>query len=878
MHAAISLKAKTIFFALVPIVLMLVIGGIIWFYGFGRIARDVVFQRDTELARITAGRMAESLRYYSQNLQSIASDAYIQSMDTGLFPYALKKTNNLYDVFDAGLLIYDSSGAPIWSFDGKNKTAFSVAPEFNIIKNTFMPFFSDVLWDSSTGRDVIIIGVPIIDNNGNFRGVLAGMASVKYSFLVSAFSRALETKAGGSGYAYMVDGKGKVLYHRYSSWIGGIMTSSEAVKKVINGESGALQTTDQLGERVILGFAPVPGTRWGIITHERWDVIAKPIRIYSIILLVLLLGGCALSGILVFTGLGRTIIRPILDLAHASRRIAEDNNYSVRIEEKREDEIGYLYDGFNSMLEGMQNRERERDAAEKKLLETRNLLKNAINAMSSIIISIDEGGTITQWNNAAAGSTGIDADNAVGKSLWELMPVFSKYRISHAEVIRNMQPMEFYRESFGGFDNKFYNVYLYPLVSNGSEGTLIRLDDITELDKVEMELRQIQKMESIGLLAGGFAHDFNNVLMGITGTLSLVEYKLNKQEPFQEDELKDFVGMMLSSSRRAADLVQQLLSLARKQELSFSPVDLNSAIKHVMNICENTFDKSIELKPVYHDKNAMVNADPGQIEQVLLNLCVNAGHAMTIMRDKNDPRGGVLTVEIERITADNHFCSIHPEAKEIEYWTISVSDTGVGMDGKTMAKIFDPYFSTKEKGKGTGLGLPIVYGIIKQHNGFIDVYSEKGIGSTFKVFLPVIHQGIVEGTTPDEKESIPTGEGLILLVDDEEPVRLVARAILEKCGYTVMCAVDGQEGVNMFKKHHSRIKAVVLDLVMPKKSGLDAYIEMKKIDNKARVLIASGFKQDERIEAALKLGAQGCIQKPFTMESLAKSIHAIVHA
>jgi signal transduction histidine kinase/ActR/RegA family two-component response regulator len=419
--------------------------------------------------------------------------------------------------------------------------------------------------------------------------------------------------------------------------------------------------------------------------------------------------------------------------------------------------------------------------------------------------------------------------------------------------------------------NKYFNVALYPLIANGISGLVVRIDDITELEKKDEQLRQSQKMETVGTLAGGLAHDFNNVLGGIVGTISIIKFKLNKGLEIPAKTLKDYVETIERAGQRAADMVQQLLTLSRKQELSFAPVDLNLTIKHVFKICSNTIDKSVELKPCYTKEPAMVNADPGQMEQVLLNLSVNAGHAMTIMKKPGEHQGGTLTLSLKSLQADKYFCSSHPEAQEISYWVLSVQDTGTGMDSKTVAKIFDPFFTTKEKGKGTGLGLAMVYNIVQQHKGFIDVYSEIGIGTTFSVYLPSI-ETVQCGGECIEESKLAQGEGVILVVDDEAIMRELSQEILAECGYQVLLAENGEEGVDVFRKEHDRIDMVLLDMVMPKKSGKEAFIEMKKIDPNVKVLLASGFRKDDRVEEIIKLGLTGFIQKPYTIENLAQAV------
>lgn len=517
----------------------------------------------------------------------------------------------------------------------------------------------------------------------------------------------------------------------------------------------------------------------------------------------------------------------------------------------------------------------DRKRAEQELLTTRNYLKNVFNSMPSMLISVNPEGTITQWNTAAEKYTGIPAMEAISKKVWDVVPFLKKYERNFRHVISNQLQEEFLKQQVMGNEKKYLNISMYPLIFNGTNGAVIRVDDVTELEKKDAQLRQAQKMETVGNLAGGLAHDFNNVLGGIMGTVSLLKYLLGDDE-IDLEEFASNIEIIEEATDRAADMVQQLLTLSRRHDLTFAPVDLNLTVKHVIKICKNTFDKSIDIRVNYQEKSAMVNADPAQMEQVLLNLCVNASHAMTIMRDDDELKGGILTVSIDKIEADRHFCATHPEAIEGEYWILLVSDTGVGMDTKTVSKIFDPFFTTKEKSKGTGLGLAMVYNIIQQHKGFIDVYSDVGVGTSINVFLPVLEHGEEISIQKKAREEIPRGEGLILVVDDEAIMRKTAKKILSECGYDIILAENGQDAVNVYKENYRKIDLILLDMAMPIKSGKEAYMEMRKINPDLRVLMASGFKQDKRVQDALEMGVNGFIKKPYAMKDLAKAIKNVL--
>jgi PAS domain S-box-containing protein len=553
--------------------------------------------------------------------------------------------------------------------------------------------------------------------------------------------------------------------------------------------------------------------------------------------------------------------------------------------------------------------------AEIEVQQTKNFLDRIFNSISSMLITINRQGVITQWNSAAEKYFSITARKAVSRKLLDVVPFLGDYREHMEKVFVSARPVELLRERVmiehsistgsaedGGRDrDKVYlDILLSPLVyrydgnglnhnssrSGGGkdeeegvvEGIVIRLEDVTELERKDRQLIQAQKMETVGNLAGGLAHDFNNVLGGIVGTTSLIKYMLEKKEYVDFDEIKNRLNIIEKGADRAVDLVRQMLTLSRKTESSLVPVNLNHSLKHVLKICENTFDKSIKIVAHYHKDDVMVWADATQIEQVLLNLCINASHAMTLMRKKNEPQGGVLTVSITDSHPDPPFNAAHPTDHTLKYWLLKVEDSGVGMDSKTIAKIFDPFFTTKAKNKGTGLGLAVAYNIVQQHKGFIEVDSRPGKGSTFKVFLPQLQVDDQVYVLPPKKpeEKLFKGSGLILVVDDEKGLRQTIKEILETCGYDVITADDGEKALDIFREKFHEIKVVLLDMVMPNMSGKEAYIEMKKIHPAVKVVLTSGFKYDQRVKETLKHGVNAFIQKPFSMVDLSREISKII--
>ena len=535
-------------------------------------------------------------------------------------------------------------------------------------------------------------------------------------------------------------------------------------------------------------------------------------------------------------------------------------------------------DGHILLYEGLIRDISAQKKAEREIVRMRNYLNNIIESMPSMLFTLDGDANITQWNSAACRITGITPDSAIGRKIYDIFPFFNRYSPQVEAMNRQHMPLTLPRQRVMQDSDHFYNLILFPLVANGVNGVAVRFDDITELENMEQQLRQAQKMESIGILAGGLAHDFNNVLAAMLGNLSLLQYKLGVSGELPVREIQDYLAQMESAGQRAVDMVRQLLTLSRRNQMNLVPVDLNLTIKHIRKLGENTFDKSVEVVTHPAPCPAYVLADVTEMEQVLLNLCINGIHAMTIMRGDGAVWGGTLTIAIDQVLVDPLFRRRYPDAAGNAYWKLSVADTGVGMEPQTVARIFDPFFTTKKQGEGTGLGLAMVYNIVRQQMGFVDVYSEPGYGSTFNVYLPVLVREGVNIPFNDDPLAVTRGEGLVLVVDDDTVVREMAENILKIAGYTVITAGNGMDGVAKYRQYHLDIKAVLLDMAMPVMSGGEAFVEMKKINPAVKVLLSSGFRKDDRVEEVLGQGVRDFLQKPYTMADLTLAMHKVIQS
>ncbi len=414
----------------------------------------------------------------------------------------------------------------------------------------------------------------------------------------------------------------------------------------------------------------------------------------------------------------------------------------------------------------------------------------------------------------------------------------------------------------GGGQGVFLSVNASPLFDRAGKvvGAIESVRDITELKHLETQLRQSQKMESIGTLAGGIAHDFNNILTSLMGYASLIQVRMDKGDPMQA-----YVDQILSASRKAADLTGSLLTFSRKQPVSLIPLDINETIKVTKKLLKRLLTEDIELHTSLAKDETIVLADRSQIDQILFNLITNARDAM--------PKGGEISLETSITHMDEGFVSVHGFGRPGRYLLLSVSDTGMGMDESTLEKIFDPFFTTKETGKGTGLGLATVYGIVKQHNGYITAYSELGHGTVFRIYLPVVSVRAVEQS--HEAAAVGRGSETILIAEDDGETRRFMNEALRYYGYKTIEAVDGEDAVDKFKKHQG-VDLVIVDSVMPKKNGREAYEEIHATDPHVRVLFTSGYTKDIVLDKGIKDREFNFISKPLSLEKLLQKIREVL--
>jgi len=509
------------------------------------------------------------------------------------------------------------------------------------------------------------------------------------------------------------------------------------------------------------------------------------------------------------------------------------------------------------------NHELERNK-NRELLEYQSRLALIVDSSEDAIIGKDLDGNITSWNKGAEHIYGYKADEMVGKHISTLAPSDRPDEIPQIlEKIRRGESVEHFESVRVAKDGRHLNVSITVSPAIDPEGKIVGASviarNITAQKRIEDQLRQLQKMDAIGRLAGGVAHDFNNILGIITASIELLRDRVHGQEAVLQ-----YVEAIKKSADRGASLTRQLLAFSRRQVVQPQVFDLNERLKETGKLLRPLMGDDVEVRFAPRTDVAVIDADPGQVDQIILNLAVNARDAM--------PRGGKLILETATVDFDEVVARLHPPLTTGKYVVLAVSDTGMGMDQQTVSHIFEPFFTTKETGKGTGLGLATVYGIVQRNVGSISVYSEPGRGTTFKIYLPSAEHkiGIVRDKEADVVLPRATGE-TILLVEDDEMMRVLTRQMLEEHGYHVLEASDGDTALERAGKDR-RIDLMLTDVVMRRVSGPELALRLKESQPEIKVLYMSGYTGELIGEREPLQPGVNLLEKPFTRAQLLKTI------
>jgi len=461
-------------------------------------------------------------------------------------------------------------------------------------------------------------------------------------------------------------------------------------------------------------------------------------------------------------------------------------------------------------------------------------------------------------NRAAATKMGSEPDAMLGRPCHLLR--FGKSEPCEAcpllECLSTRKPAVSIMTTAGG---RMFEARAIPVIEEDRIINVINVvRDITEQTRMEEQLRQAQRIESIGTLAGGVAHDFNNIICAINGFAGLLHLKIAAGDP-----RRAYVEQILTAADRAAGLTRSLLAFSRTQVIALRPVELNGIVSNLQKLLARLIGEDIELATELAAEDLVVTADPGQIEQVLMNLATNARDAMA--------RGGRFTITTERFEMDAEFTRARGYGTPGSYALLRVADTGHGIDSATRSRIFEPFFTTKEPGKGTGLGLAMVYGIVKQHNGFIAVESEPGRGTQFMIWIPLV-EAAVAAAADREAAPLPRGSETILVAEDDQVLRDLAQEILEAQGYRVLTAADGESALRVFSENAQTVHLLLLDMVMPRRNGKETFREIQSSKPDVKVLYMTGHTPDAIAQRDLLEPGMSVLAKPFSPSSLLRAV------
>lgn len=869
-----TLKSTLTAYFMMAACLPLMLAGTAFLHFFSVTLEKEITGRNFLMAKAMAGEVNRFLSDYRSLLEYTAEQAGTLSLQTPSKPdNRLEAMLLQYSLFE-NLKLLDTKGivrtlAPF----RQDQTGLDMSgyPFVRKAMSDGAPVWSDVYLSPRSGDPVISLAVPSRSD------IVVGDMNLG---ILQDISREIINANGA--YAVMVDRDGTVIADPDPVAVSqrANMKDVRVVRHGLAGEEGSFQYRSK-GEKQIGSVAIVPQTGWLLI------IIQPENRAFAVIhqgkrLLWTVIVAIAVAVLVVFGYFLRKAVAPLLRLTDMTRKIS-CGDYHIESLPAGYPEIERLADDFKFMAEAINARETELRQSREQVQRSEKRLRDIYDSVSDFIYTQDMNGRLLSVNRAMADLFEYAPEELVGHMVSDFMKPALRH-LFETEYLVQLKATGRHQGVFVCYTKNKRKVYIdYVSTITRSDNGEIFISgigrDVTErmtaeraIRKMEASLLHAQKMEAIGTLAGGVAHDFNNLMMAIQGNISLMLLDSGISESVSR-RLKDIDHFV----QQGASLTRQLLGFAKGGKYEVRPVNLNELLREYHDIFGRT-RKDICIREDYDPALWNVAVDSGQMGQVLMNLYINAAHAM--LPDGGNAaeisRGNTIRVCTENVWVKDS--AVYPfDIRPGRYVHVSVADTGVGMDESTRRRIFEPFFTTREMGRGTGLGLASVYGIIKNHGGCIDVQSQPGRGTVFHLYLPAVES---QALTPDRTEAPGAAalscDGVVLLVDDEEMILDVGRQMLEHMGWRVSTASNAHDAVSIYSERHAEIVLVILDMIMPESGGGVVFDQLKAIDPNVNVLLSSGYSIDGQAQAILERGCRGFLQKPFNLQELNRKIGEIL--
>ncbi len=782
----------------------------------------------------------------------------------------------------------DDDGTPLElvesapDYDPRNRLWYSDAVD------TDGPVWSPIYLDFATKALVMTAAQPLYNSNRDLLGVLGCGLQFKQ---INQFLQTMDV--GNAGVAYLMELDGNLISDSSGgpsfqmdgetpTRVQAVDSPNDLIRQSARGLRERFGTLDQIPDESMLSIELATGLAYGstfhitdkfgldwlgviVVPEEGYMAIVRERNQVATYVLLLVIVGVLLAGLIS----AHFLTRPLTQLSEAARRVTR-GSWDAPLATERRDEFGEVARAFDTMLTQVRARIEELQTTRNALRESEDRYARAQEAARVVTWTWDFATDEIEWMELSepiiGGTPGINRIKAPSY-LRNVHQEDRDYVIKCLDEALNGQQDFDIEHRLMRSDNVMRWVSSKGDVLRQEDGTPTAfigvVQDISERKRLESQLRQAQKMDAVGRLAGGVAHDFNNLLQAILGFAEIARDSLSPANTAHDD-----LTEIMSAATRATELVSQLLAFSRRQLLRLDNIALDAVVQEMGKMLSRLIDETITLQLVLPEQEAVIRADRTQVEQILMNLCVNARDSM--------PDGGTLKISVGSVTLRPEDSESQPWARPGDYHFLRVCDTGSGMDDGTLSHVFEPFFTTKEVGKGTGLGLATVYGIVEQHNGLIHVVSEMEQGTTFEVYFPA-QTGEIKHEIAPAPVAAPGGGETILVAEDDSAVRQLARRILERAGYTVIIAVDGSQAIALFEEHRENIDAAFLDVVMPGKNGKAVLEHLKSRSPHLPVMFASGYAEagvhtDFVLEEGLKL-----IQKPYTPQTVLESLREILH-